>query len=97
MFFLTRLKSLFTGTEKKATPQVMEETTEYKEFTIRPTPMKEGGQYRLSAIITKGENDALQSHTFIRSDVVASRDDCIEMTLRKAKIAIDQMGESLFK
>ncbi|MEL0629432.1 HlyU family transcriptional regulator [Psychromonas aquatilis] len=97
MSFLASIKSLFSSSESTTTaPEVAEQSIEYKDFTITPTPIKEGGQYRLSSLITKGSDDLMQSHTFIRSDVVASRDDCIEMTIRKAKIAIDQMGDNLF-
>jgi len=97
MGFLSGLASLFSSNTSHSTEQAsVEESIEYKGFTITPNPMNEGGQYRLSAIITKGMDDTTQTHTFIRSDVIASRDDCIEMTIRKAKIAIDQMGDSLF-
>ncbi|RBW46597.1 transcriptional regulator [Psychromonas sp. B3M02] len=97
MGLLSSLTSLFSGNNNN-TPEAapVEESTEYKGFTITPAPISEGGQYRLSAAITKQLDNQLQTHTFIRSDVVASRDDCIEMTIRKAKIAIDQMGDSIF-
>jgi len=97
MGFLSTLTSLFSSDNKNAPEAApVEESTEYKGFTITPSPISEGGQYRLSAAITKQINEQQQTHTFIRSDVVASRDDCIEMTIRKAKIAIDQMGDSIF-
>ncbi|SBS32309.1 Transcriptional activator HlyU [Marinomonas aquimarina] len=69
---------------------------EYKGYVITPTPMSDQGQYRVSALITKGEGEAQQTHTFIRSDLVASRDECIELTTRKAKLTIDQLGEQIF-
>lgn len=97
MGFLSGITSLFSSKENNSTKQtIIEESVEYKGFMITPNPMNEGGQYRLSAIITKEMGDTTQTHTFIRSDVIASRDDCIEMTIRKAKIAIDQMGDGLF-
>ena len=95
MGFLSTLTSLFSNNKKPEVAPV-EESTEYKGFIITPSPINEGSQYRLSAAITKQLDDQLQTHTFIRSDVVANRDDCIEMTIRKAKIAIDQMGDSIF-
>ncbi|MEL0660118.1 HlyU family transcriptional regulator [Psychromonas arctica] len=97
MGFLSGLTSLFSSNTSHSTEQAsVEESIEYKGFTITPNPMNEGGQYRLSAIIEKEVNEVVLSHSFIRSDVIASRDDCIDMTIRKAKIAIDQMGESIF-
>ncbi|WP_417696582.1 HlyU family transcriptional regulator [Psychromonas sp.] len=97
MGFLSTLTSLFSS-DSNNMPEAppVEESTEYKGFTITPSPISEGGQYRLSAAITKQLDEQLQTHTFIRSDVVANRDDCIDMTIRKAKIAIDQMGDSIF-
>ena len=97
MGFLSTLTSLFSGNNNNSSETApVEESTEYKGYTITPAPISEGGQFRLSAAITKQVDGELLSHTFIRSDVVASRDDCIEMTIRKAKIAIDQMGDSIF-
>lgn len=96
MGFFSGLASLFSSNTGHSTEQAAEDSIEYKGFAITPNPMNEGGQYRLSAIIEKEVNEVVLSHAFIRSDVIASRDDCIEMTIRKAKIAIDQMGESIF-
>ncbi len=97
MGFLSGLASLFSSTTKNTVESVsVEDSIEYKGFMIMPNPLNEGGQYRLSATIKKEVNNITQSHIFIRSDVIASRDDCIEMTIRKAKIAIDQMGDSIF-
>lgn len=97
MGFLSGLSTLFSSnTSNSATQATAEESIEYKEFNITPSPISEGGQYRLSATISKTVEGELKTHLFIRSDVIASREDCIEMTIRKTKIAIDQMGENLF-
>ena len=96
MGFLSGLASLFSNnsdTQKKAESA---DSIEYNGFTITPTPIPEGSQFRLSATITKQTDGIEKTHSFIRSDVIASRNDCIEMTIRKTKIAIDQMGESIF-
>ena len=92
MGFLSGLASLFSSSTNNSPTQVAEESIEYKEFSITPSPVSEGGQYRLSATISK----TVEGELFIRSDVIASRKDCIEMTIRKTKIAIDQMGEDIF-
>jgi hypothetical protein len=96
MGFLSGLASLFSSSTNNSPTQVAEESIEYKEFSITPAPIAEGGQYRLSATISKTVGGELNTHRFIRSDVIASREDCIEMTIRKTKIAIDQMGEDIF-
>lgn len=96
MGILSGLASLFSSNADTQTKAESADSIEYNGFTITPTPIREGGQFRLSATITKPVGEIIQTHTFIRSDVIASRDDCIEMTIRKAKIAIDQMGDNIF-
>jgi len=97
MGFIAALKSFFSNNSNHSNQQSeVFESEHYKSFTITPTPIKEGGQYRLSATISKGEGDTIKIHSFIRSDVIANQDVCIEMTIRKAKLAIDQMGDSIF-
>jgi hypothetical protein len=90
MGFFSSLASLFSGSGGSQPDTA--EAVEYQGYTIVPTPQSEGGQFRVAAVISKGE----QEHRFIRSDVVASRDECIEVTLRKAKMTIDQQGDSIF-
>jgi len=97
MGFFSGLASLFSSNPNNSAEQsIIEDSIEYKGFIITPSPINEGGQYRLSATIEKAINGTTQTHSFILSDVIASRDGCIEMTIRKTKIAIDQMGDSLF-
>lgn len=97
MGFLSRLTSLFSGQANESTKTVnVEATIEYKDFSITPTPIAEGRQYRVGAIITKGKEETLQTHTFIRSDVIANRDECISVTIRKAKMTIEQSGDKIF-
>lgn len=97
MSFISTLTSLFSSKPSSENEAVdTAESVEYKGFLITPTPMAEGGQYRLSATITKEIQEVMKTHLFIRSDVIASRDDCIAMTIRKTKIAIDQMDDNIF-
>lgn len=98
MGFFSALAALFTGANNSSTKQQQtpEPAIQYNGYTITPQPIKEGNQFRVSATITKGEGEDLQSHTFIRSDVLAMREDCIELTIRKAQLCIDQSGDSLF-
>jgi len=94
MGFLSGLKSFFTSDINASTKA--EEVIEHNGFSIVPAPMSEGGQYRVAATISKGEGDDCQTHTFIRSDLVGSRDECITVTVRKAKMTIDQLGDRIF-
>ena len=94
MGILSGLKGLFSGGESAAEPT--EEAIEYKGFMITPAPIKDGGQLRVAATITTGEGEEQKVHNFIRSDLISSRDECIEITIRKAKLTIDQLGDKIF-
>jgi len=95
MGILSGLKSLFSGNSSVA-PTEASDPIEYKGFTIVPAPMAEGAQYRVAATITKGQDETLKTHQFIRSDVIAGREECIAVTIRKAQMTIDQSGEGIF-
>lgn len=94
MSILSNLKKFLSGGE--SAPEKAEESIEYKGFMITPAPMKDDGQFRVAATITQGEADAQKVHNFIRSDLIASRDECINVTIRKAKLTIDQLGDNIF-
>ena len=70
---------------------------EYNGFRIAATPISEGSQFRVSGCIEKGEGDDIQSHTFVRSDIIASRQEAEQFSVMKGKLMIDQLGESVFK
>ena len=95
MSIFSGIKSLFSASgtaEVKA-----EEAVEYKGFNIIPAPMSEGGQFRVAATITQTvSEDEVKTHNFIRSDLIPNREECISITLRKAKMMIDQQGERIF-
>ena len=95
MGILSSLSKLFSA-PANASKSEAAEPIEYKDYVITPTPQADQGQYRVSAIITKGEGEQQKTHSFIRSDLVANRDECIELTIRKAKLTIDQLGEQIF-
>lgn len=89
-------KRLFGGGsgEAKSGPEV--EPVEHKGFLIRPMPFTEDGQYQTCGLITKQVGDEIKEHKFIRADRFPSRDDAIEVTLRKARQMIDEQGERIF-
>ncbi|RBO84738.1 HlyU family transcriptional regulator [Marinomonas aquiplantarum] len=94
MGILSGLKGLFSGGEAPA--EKAADAIEYNGYQILPAPMKDGGQYRVAATITLGEGEEQKVHNFIRSDLMPNRDECIEITVRKAKLTIDQLGKNLF-
>jgi hypothetical protein len=88
-------KNLFGGGEaKQAAPEPGEE---YKGFTIRPTPMPVGSEYRLSGRIEKEIDGTLKTYDFVRADRMSSRDDAISFALAKGRQIIDEQGVGLFK
>ncbi|MFN4159724.1 MAG: HlyU family transcriptional regulator [Gemmobacter sp.] len=65
---------------------------DHKGFRITPTPIREGGQFRVSARIEKDG----QRHDLIRADTMASQDEAAAASLRKARQIIDEQGDRLF-
>lgn len=66
---------------------------EYQGFYIQPDPLSRSGQFQVQAWITRDE----QRHHFIRADLLPSHELCVQETLRKARVLIDQQGSALFK
>ncbi len=89
MSLLSSLKTLFSAASAS---EVTVDPVEYNGYKILPTPQKKDGQYRIAAVISKGDKE----HQFIRCDLVMDLDECIEVTLFKAKMTIDQQGDSIF-
>ncbi|WP_047044718.1 HlyU family transcriptional regulator [Vibrio mexicanus] len=85
---------LFGG--KKDHQPVEVEPVEYKGFLIYQEPIAENGQYRIAGRITKHFGEELKSHRFIRSDVLAIKEDANELMLKKSQMFIDQMGDGIF-
>lgn len=92
-----RIKDWLSSSASAATggKQVQGEAVEYKTYRITPTPLVEGGQFRVSGVI-ESLTDADKRHTFIRSDLVAGQDEACDFSVLKAKLMIDQLGDSLF-
>ena len=89
-------KKLFGSGEGGGKTEPASEPVEHDGFIIRATPFTEGGQYQTCGIITKEIGGEVKEHKFIRADRFASRDDAVEVTLRKARQLIDQQGEKIF-
>lgn len=92
MSFLKRLFGGSGGTAPAGEPK----SVEHEGFTIFPTPINEGGQYRVSARIEGVVDGEAKVHELIRADVIRDLDEATEMSVRKAKQLIDQMGAALF-
>ena len=99
---LNTLRSLFGGGSDAPDPKpAASSSVEYKGFTIRAEPYKEGGQYQTAGVIAKEIDGVVKEHRFIRADRYAALDDAIAFTLAKGRQIIDQQergaqGRGLF-
>lgn len=88
------LKNLFGGGSPK--PALREQdAVEYKGFRIVPAPTQEPSGWRIGAVISKEIEGEQWSYQMIRADVFAEVDFVIELTIRKAKLVIDEQGEKI--
>lgn len=85
------------GAEAEALPATLP-VTEYRDCLITPDPQSVSGQYRVSGWIRKpvAGGETLE-HRFERSDMVGSREACIELSVRKAERLIDDLGDQIFE
>ena len=86
-------KKLFGGGDG---PEAAEPAESYEGFSITPAPIKEGSQWRISALIEREVEGVVKSHTLVRADTVGDRETAVTFSVRKAKQAIDEQGVQLF-
>jgi len=72
------------------------EFEEYKGFRILPTPLREGSEYRICAVIEKEIAGEVKTHKLIRADTVGGLEAAQTASINKAKQLIDQIGDQLF-
>ena len=82
---------------KTTTETVAIEPIQYSGYLIYPEPQKEGGQFRIAGRICKEIDGTMQTHHFIRSDILPSQADAETFMLKKSQMFIDQTGERMFK
>ncbi|HSS65226.1 MAG TPA: HlyU family transcriptional regulator [Gammaproteobacteria bacterium] len=91
------LKNL-TGTgESSARADTEAEAVEYKGFHIAPAPMKDASGWRVAAVIYKDIDGERCTHHLIRADVFSDRGFASELSIRKAKMVIDDRGEKILE
>lgn len=91
---MSLLSKLFGKSEPKAAKAP--EAILHKDFRIYPQPVKEGGVYRIAARIEKDFGAETKVHNLIRADTRTSLDEAAVASSEKAKLAIDQLGDTLF-
>lgn len=89
-------KKLFGGGGGDAAEEAAGDPVEHNGFAIRATPFTEGGQYQTCGVITKEIGGEVREHRFIRADRFASKQDAVDVTLRKARQIIDEQGDKIF-
>lgn len=92
------LKSLFGRAKQAASsgPGAPIRSEEHEGYLIEATPYLEGGQYQVAGTISKEIGGERKVHKFIRADRAPSVDDAADMSVRKAKQIIEQVGERMF-
>ena len=89
-------KRLFGGGGSAAVEEAVSDPVEHNGYTIRATPFTEGGQFQTCGVISKEVGGEMKEHRFIRADRFPSRDDAVDVTLRKARQIIDEQGDRIF-
>ncbi|KMW58347.1 hypothetical protein AIOL_003320 [Candidatus Rhodobacter oscarellae] len=69
---------------------------EHSGFRIYAEPISESGGHRIAARIEKDIDGETKTHQMIRADVTSNRDEAVETSVHKAKMLIDQQGETIF-
>lgn len=89
--FLSRLFG-----KSPAAPAAAAEPVTHKSCRIFPDPIKEAGGWRVAARVEKDFPDGTRTHHLSRADTFTDRDQAVETSLDKARLAIDQLGDTLF-
>jgi len=93
---MSLLSRLFGGKSGGDTPPPAQPAEEYKGCRITATPIKEGGQFRISARIEKDVDGQTLRHDLIRADTVGTLEEATSISLSKARQVIDQLGDRVF-
>jgi hypothetical protein len=90
------LKALFgrrSGADESGTSAARE--IEYRDFRIRATPFKDGGQFQTCGVLSKEIGGVLKEHKFIRADRFSTLDEAVDFSLAKGRQIIDEQGERI--
>lgn len=90
------LRKLFGGGGASGTTSTAVTET-YEDFRITATPIAEGNTYRVCALIEKDVDGETRSHNLVRADTLQGLEEAQKASVRKAKQAIDEQGERLFR
>jgi hypothetical protein len=68
----------------------------HKDCRIYAHPIKDGAVFRIAARIEKDVGGVTKTHNLMRADTSPHLDEAREASINKAKLAIDQLGDTLF-
>ena len=88
---MSLFSKLFGGGSAPAAPP-----EEHNGFKIYPEPKSDAGGYRIAGRIEKEIGGEVKSHSFLRADIIQSKEEAERFTVLKAKQIIDEQGERLF-
>ncbi|WP_305987299.1 HlyU family transcriptional regulator [Roseibium sp. MMSF_3544] len=90
-------KSLFGSSgEGQAKAASTAEAVEHEGFQIFAEPQSSGGQWQVAGRIEKQFGEETKVHRFIRADIMPGQTEAANEMIRKAKMMIDQQGDTIF-
>lgn len=89
---MSLFSKLFGGGSK---PQA--EPIAHKDYRIYAEPQSEQGGFRVAARIERDIDGETKTHQMIRADKCQSMEEATETSTLKAKMLIDQQGDSIFR
>ncbi len=95
---LGRIFSSLFGSSGEEKPKAASQTTtvEYNGYQIIAEPRSSGGQWQVAGRIEKTFGEETKQHVFVRADTLPDADGAADEMVRKAKMMIDQQGDTIF-
>lgn len=90
-------KRLFGSAANENEPQGNDPDEVYKEVELFARPVGEGGQWRVAGMLRKQIDGEAVERNFVRADLLPDKETARSMTLDKARMIIDQNGDSLWR
>ena len=90
------LKKLFGGGGGSSTPPSTPTET-HNGYKIFAEPVRDGGTWRIGARIEKEINGEVKSHFMMRADTLQGFEEACAASMNKARMLVDQQGNSIFR
>lgn len=96
----SRLSGIFgrlVGRRTEEAPSEAGPAVDYKGYTIRPAPRRQGSQWLTAGAIAKAFGEEVKEQHFIRAETHGTRESAEAFSIVKAKQMIDDLGDRLFR